>query len=170
MSWQILIASLIDAARSAGTILLIITTGRMFGRLITVYQVPQMASQFLVAHISNPIVLVLVIDALFLFIGMWMESSTQIIILTPLLLPVLVSMGVNPVQFGIMFVIGCEIGFETPPLGINLFVASELAGVSIEKISREALPFVLAESTVLVLVSLIPELSLFLPRLMGLIS
>ncbi|MDR1932551.1 MAG: TRAP transporter large permease [Spirochaetales bacterium] len=169
MSWNVFISSLIDAARSAGTILLIITTGRMFGRLITVYQVPQMASQFLVEYISSPVVLVLVIDAFFLFIGMWMESSTQIIILTPLLLPVLVSMGVNPVQFGIMFVIGCEIGFETPPLGINLFVASELAGTTIEKISREALPFVLAESTVLVLVSLIPELSLFLPRLMGLI-
>jgi C4-dicarboxylate transporter DctM subunit len=168
MSWTLLVSSLIDAAKSSGTILLIITTGRMFGRMITVYQVPQMASQFLVENISNPIVLLLVIDVFFLFIGMWMESSTQIIILTPLLLPVLTGMGISPIQFGIMFVIGCEIGFETPPLGINLFVASELAGTTIEKISKEALPFVVAEGLVLVLVSLIPEVSLFLPRLMGL--
>jgi C4-dicarboxylate transporter DctM subunit len=168
MTWELLVSSLIDSARTSGTVLLIITTGRMFGRLLTVYQVPQLASQFLVTHVSNPVIFVLLIDLLLLFIGMWMESATQIIILTPLLLPVMVSMGVHPVQFGIMFVIGCEIGFETPPLGINLFVASDLAETTIEAITKDCLPFVLAESAVLVLVSLIPEISLFLPRLMGL--
>jgi C4-dicarboxylate transporter DctM subunit len=170
MSWAVFIGSLTDAARTAGTILLIITTGRMFGRMITLYHLPQIVSELLVSNVSNRIILVLLIDLLFLFIGMWMESSTQIIILTPILLPILVSMGMNPVQFGIMFVIGCEIGFETPPLGINLFVASELAGTTIERISKEAIPFIIAESSVLVLVSIIPELTLFLPRLMGLVK
>ena len=72
MSWKVFIGSLTDAARTAGTILLIITTGRMFGRMITLYHLPQIASEFLVSHISNPIALVLLIDVLFLFIGMWM--------------------------------------------------------------------------------------------------
>lgn len=170
MTWHLFISSLIDAARVSGTILLIITTGRMFGRLLTVFQIPQMASQFLIAHVTNPIVLILLIDVFLLFIGMWMESATQIIILTPLLLPVVTRLGIDPIQFGIMFVVACEIGFETPPLGINLFVASEIAETSIEKISRQSIPFVLAEGTVLILISLVPEISLFIPRMIGLIS
>jgi C4-dicarboxylate transporter DctM subunit len=170
MSWNVFFGSLIDAARSAGTILLIITTGRMFGRMITLYHLPELSTQFLLSLTSNPIILILLVDLLFLFIGMWMDSSTQIIILTPILLPIMVNIGVNPIQFGIMFVVGCEIGFETPPLGINLFVASELAGTTIEKITKQALPFILAETTVLVLISVIPELTLFLPRLMGLMK
>lgn len=68
-----------------------------------------------------------------------------------------------------MFVVACEIGFETPPLGINLFVASEIAETTIEKISRQAIPFVIAESAVLVLISLVPRISLALPRVLGLI-
>ncbi len=170
MTLRTLLDSLIEAVRVSGTLILIISTGRMFGRLLTVYQIPQQASQFLIQHISNPIVLVLLIDLFFLFIGMWMESATQIIILTPLLLPVVTKVGIDPVQFGIMFVIACEIGFETPPLGINLFVASEIAGTTIERISKESIIFIIAESMVLVMVSLIPQISLFVPRLMGLIK
>jgi C4-dicarboxylate transporter DctM subunit len=139
----------------------------MFGRLLAIYHVPQTTSSFLIEHIHNPILLILLIDAILIFIGMWMESATQIIILTPLLLPVVINLGIDPVQFGIMFVIACEIGFETPPLGINLFVASEISGASIEKISKEAALFVMAESAALVLVSLIPSISLFIPRLLG---
>ncbi len=170
MTLSTFLGSLVDTARISGTLILIISTGRMFGRLLTVFQIPQATSQFLIEHISNPIVLVLLIDVFLLFIGMWMESATQIIILTPLLLPVAMKVGVDPVQFGIMFVIACEIGFETPPLGINLFVASEIAETTIEKISRESIIFVIAESTVLVLVSLIPQISLVVPRLMGLVK
>jgi C4-dicarboxylate transporter DctM subunit len=169
MKWPMLLECLVDTARISGTLILIISTGRMFGRLLTVFQIPQVTSQFLISHVSNPILLVLMIDAFLLFIGMWMESATQIIILTPLLLPVVTRLGIDPVQFGIMFVVACEIGFETPPLGINLFVASEIAETTIEKISRQALPFVLAEATVLVLISLIPQISLALPKMMGLI-
>ena len=107
------------------------------------------------------------IDLLLLFIGMWMETLTQIIILTPLLLPVVVGLGIDPLQFGIMFTIACEVGYETPPLGVNLFVASELAETSIEGISKEAVVFALVEAAALVLVSLIPQISLFIPRLAG---
>ena len=88
MNARTLMDSLVDTARISGTLILIFSTGRMFGRLLTVFQIPQAISQFLITHISNPIVLVLLIDVFLLFIGMWMESATQIIILTPLLLPV----------------------------------------------------------------------------------
>ncbi|MFA6505778.1 MAG: TRAP transporter large permease [Treponemataceae bacterium] len=168
LSRSVFFDCLVDTARVSGTLILIISTGRMFGRLLTIYQIPQVTSQFLITHVSNPILLVLLIDFFLLFIGMWMESATQIIILTPLLLPVVTKLGIDPVQFGIMFVVACEIGFETPPLGINLFVASEIAGTSIERISKEAIPFIIAESTALIIISLIPQISLVVPRLMGL--
>ena len=143
------------------------TTGRIFGRLLTILQIPQVVSGALAQSFSHPVVLILMIDLFLLFIGMWMETLTQIIILAPLLLPVVVGLGIDPLQFGIMFTIACEIGYETPPLGVNLFVASELAQTSIEGISRQAVVFALAEVAALILVSLIPQISLFIPRLAG---
>ncbi len=166
-SWAEFKASVVDAARTSGTVLIVMATGTMFGRVLSIYQVPQIVSEFLISHVTNPIVLVLMIDFMLIFIGMWMESATQIIILTPLLLPVVTNLGINPVQFGIMFVIACEIGFETPPLGINLFVASEISQSSIEGISKEALIFVGVETLALVLVSLIPWITSFLPNMLG---
>ena len=166
-SWGEFKASVVEAARTSGTVLIVMATGTMLGRLLSIYQVPQLVSEFLITHITNPVVLVLMIDFMLIFIGMWMESATQIIILTPLLLPVVTNLGINPVQFGIMFVIACEIGFETPPLGINLFVASEISNSSIEGISKETLIFVGVETTALVLVSLIPWITSFLPNLIG---
>ena len=166
-SWKMFKTNVIDAARTSGTVLVVMATGIMFGRLLSIYQVPQITSEFLISHVHNPVILVLMIDFLLIFIGMWMESATQIIILTPLLLPVVTALGIDPVQFGIMFVIACEIGFETPPLGINLFVASEISHSSIESISKEALPFVAAESLALILVSLIPQITSVLPHILG---
>ncbi len=166
-SWGDFSKSIVEAARTSGTVLIVVGAGTMFGRLLSIYQVPQNVSTYLISHISSRIFLVLVIDFMLIFIGMWMESNTQIIILTPLLLPVVTSFGINPIQFGIMFVIACEIGFETPPLGINLFVASELSESTIEGISKESLIFVFAEILVLVLVSLFPGITAFLPKMLG---
>ena len=167
LNWRRFIDSLVFTSRVSGTLFIVLVTGMIFGRLLTIFQIPQAVSEFLIAHIHNPVLLVLLIDALLLFIGMWMESITQIIILTPLLLPAVVNLGIHPIQFGIMFTIACEIGYETPPLGVNLFVASEIAGTTIERISKEAAFLALAEIAALVLVSLIPQISLFLPRLLG---
>ncbi len=161
--------SLMYSIRVAGTVMLVLTTGRLLGRLLTMNQIPQVVSQALLNITHNPIILILLIDVLLIFIGMWMESITQIIILTPLLLPILMQLGVNPIQFGIMFTIACEIGYETPPLGVNLFVASELTDLPIEKITKEALIFAGAEIAALVVISLVPQVSLFLPRLIGML-
>ena len=156
-------------ARMTGAVLIILMFGAIFGRVLTIYQIPQAVSNFLVTTISNPYVLIFLINILLLFIGMWMESITMIIILTPLLLPAMVAAGVHPIQFGIMFTIACEIGYETPPLGVNLFVASELAETNIEGISKQAIWLALAEIAVLFLVSYIPAISLFFPRMLGMI-
>jgi len=169
LTWQKIIDSLTYSMRIAGAVMFILISGRILGRLITINQIPQAVSQALLSFTQSPIILILLVDALLVFIGMWMESITQIIILTPLLLPVLMDVGINPIQFGLMFTIACEIGYETPPLGVNLFVASELTNLSIEAISKEALIFATAEILALILISFVPQITLFLPRLMGLI-
>ena len=162
-------ATVLYMARLTGSVLVILMFGTIFGRVLAVYQVPQKVSQVLTSAIVNPIALVLLIDLLLLFIGMWMESITMIVILVPLLLPAVVAAGIHPIQFGVMFVIACEIGYETPPLGVNLFVASEIAGTTIEGISKPALLLAMAEVVALILVSLIPQISLVLPRIFGML-
>lgn len=162
--------SLVDTAKTTGTILIVLMMGMVFARVMTMNQIPQHISQALISTVKSRVLLIILINALLLFIGMWMESVTQVIILTPLLLPAAIQLGIHPIQFGIMFTIACEIGFETPPLGVNLFVASEISGSTIEEISKESLLLMLAEVAALFLVSFIPSISLFLPRLMGLIN
>ncbi|ETW10978.1 TRAP dicarboxylate transporter, DctM subunit precursor [Roseivivax marinus] len=158
------------ATRITGTVMLVLVTGRIIGRLLSILQIPQLVSGFLIDTVSNPVALILVILVLLVFIGMWMETLTQIIILTPLLLPVVTSVGIDPIQFGIIFVIACEIGYSTPPLGVNLFVASEIGRTSVERVSKASLPFLGAEIAVMILVAFVPGLTLWLPRLLGFIN
>ncbi len=171
---EIRLSTFIDAmvysVRITGTVMLVLVTGRIIGRMLTVFQVPQLVSNGLIGAVSDPTLLILLILLLLIFIGMWMETLTQIIILTPLLLPVVSSVGIDPLQFGIIFVIACEIGYSTPPLGVNLFVASEIGETTVEKVSKASIPFLIAEVTVMVLVAFIPELTQWLPRLLGFIN
>ena len=162
--------AMIYSVRITGTVMLVLVTGRIIGRMLTVFQVPQAVSHALTGAVSDPTLLILLVLLMLIFIGMWMETLTQIIILTPLLLPVALSIGISPVQFGVIFVIACEIGYSTPPLGVNLFVASEIGNTTVEKVSRASLPFLAAEIVVMVLVSFIPELTLWLPTLLGFIN
>jgi len=169
LTFNLLIDGPVYTVRITGTVLLVLVTGRIVGRLLTIYQVPQMVSDFLINSISSPTLLIFLILLLLIFIGMWMETLTQIIILTPLLLPVAMSVGMHPIQFGIVFVIACEIGYSTPPLGVNLFVAAEIGDTTMERISRASIPFLAAETFVMTLVAFVPELTLWLPRLLGFI-
>ena len=104
--------------------------------------------------------------AVLIFVGMWMDTIAQIILLTPVLLPVVTGMGVDPVHFGIIFVLCCEIGFLTPPLGVNLFVAMRLTGCSVESLSRSALPYVLVLILAIILMIAFPAITLWIPDLL----
>ena len=107
----------------------------------------------------------LLIGVFYIFIGTFMESLAQIILFTAVFLPLVSSLGVDPVLFGIFTVITCEIGFLTPPLGANLTVASRISGVSIERISVAVLPFIAAYIIGMVIIILFPQLTLFVPDL-----
>jgi C4-dicarboxylate transporter DctM subunit len=150
-----------------GRVLLIMFTARAFGRLLVQYRIPEIVANGLLALTSNVFVIWALIIMFLIFVGMFMETLATIMILTPVLLPVLVKLGVDPIHFGIVFVCCCEIGFETPPLGENLFIASGIGDTSIEDISVKAVPFSIVEISVVFLIAYVPALSLWLPKLLG---
>ncbi len=150
-----------------GRVLLIMFTARAFGRLLVQYRIPEIVANALLAATSNLYIIWVLVIAFLIFVGMFMETLATIMILTPVLLPIMVKLGVDPIHFGIVFVCCCEIGFETPPLGENLFIASGIADVSIEEISLKAIPFSIVEISAVFLIAYIPALSLWFPSLLG---
>ncbi len=109
----------------------------------------------------------ILIIAFLLFVGMFMETLATIMILTPVLLPIMYNFGVDPVHFGIVMVATLAVGFQTPPLGENLFVASGIGGASIERISLAAIPFAIMSTIAIFIIAFFPKISLFLPNLLG---
>ncbi len=150
-----------------GRVLLIMFTARAFGRLLVQYRIPEIVADGLLAMTSNLYIIWILVIAFLIFVGMFMETLATIMILTPVLLPVLTKLGVDPIHFGIVFVCCCEIGFETPPLGENLFIASGIAETSIEDISLKAIPFSIVEISAVFVIAFVPALSLWLPKLLG---
>lgn len=152
----------VEATKTYGPILFILAASVAFSRILTLLQVPQAVSTWITATFTNKIVLLLVINLLLLVVGMVMDTTPAILILTPILLPVVSSFGMNPVHFGIMMVCNLAIGFVTPPIGVNLFVASSLSEVPVTDIAKKALPMILLFFVALMLITYIPGISLVL--------
>ncbi|WP_407333378.1 TRAP transporter large permease [Enterovibrio sp. 27052020O] len=150
---------------TSATILVLVVFAAAFGRLVTFEQIPSAVANALVNLSDNPIVILLLINIMLLIIGMFMETISAIIILTPILLPVAMKVGVDPIVFGVILTVNLAIGFCTPPLGVNIFVASQVSNVSIEKISRALLPFLVSMIVLLLAVTFIPEISLHLSEI-----
>ncbi len=144
-------------------ILILLTPTLAFGQLTAFYDVPTAVQQGITSITENKILVLLLIGIFYIFIGTFMESLAQIVLFTAVFLPLVSSLGVDPVMFGIFTVITCEIGFLTPPLGANLTVASRISGISIERISVAVLPFILAYIIGLLILVIFPELTVFLP-------
>ncbi|KJS20782.1 MAG: C4-dicarboxylate ABC transporter permease [Clostridiaceae bacterium BRH_c20a] len=167
LKWKMIYESLVRAAFMSGTIIVIVGIAVAFGRLLAMYQIPQNVAMFLTGVSSNPYIVMLMIIGFLIFVGTWMETLAQIIILTPIFLPVVTQLGIDPITFGIIFVICCEIGFLTPPLGANLYVVTKLADISLEEVSVAVLPFVLALILCVVTILFFPDIALFLPKLLS---
>ncbi len=148
-----------------GTVLIILGTTKAFGQLVTLYDIPRDLAALFGPLQAHPWLVLLCIAGLYILIGMWLESIPQIIIFTAVFLPIVTSLGVDPVLFGILTVITCEIGFLTPPIGVNLFVASKIANISLEDISIGVLPLLIPYVAVLLLIIFFSGWVLFLPDL-----
>lgn len=155
------------SALTSATVIIIVGTATIFGRMLAIERIPFMIAEHIVSLTDNPILILVLINVLLLFVGMFMETLAAIIILVPILLPVVVAVGIDPVHFGIVMILNLAIGMVTPPVGINLFVGARVGGTSLEKASGGAIPFILAMFAVLALVTYVPLISLALVNLMG---
>lgn len=150
-----------------GRVLLILFTATVFGRLLVENQIPAIVAKAMLDFTTNPYLIWAMIIFFLLFVGMFMETLATIMILTPVLLPVMYNLGIDPIHFGIVMVCCCEIGFQTPPLGENLFIASGIADTSIEEISLKAIPFSIVSTIAVFIIAYVPEITLWLPRMLG---
>jgi C4-dicarboxylate transporter DctM subunit len=151
----------------SGRVLIILFTAQAFGRLLVQYRIPDAIAAGLLDLTGNVYIIWALIIIFLIAVGMFMETLATIMLVTPVLLPVMTSLGVDPIHFGVVLVMCCEIGFETPPLGENLFIASGIAKTSIEEISLKSIPFSIIEILAVFSVAYIPGFALWLPKILG---
>lgn len=164
---ELTLQKVIDALRFTALltgILILLTPTLAFGQLTAFYDVPTAVQDGITSITENKYLVLLLIGVFYIFIGTFMESLAQIVLFTAVFLPLVSSLGVDPVMFGIFTVITCEIGFLTPPLGANLTVAARISGISIERISVAVLPFILAYIIGMIVLIFFPDLTVFLPN------
>lgn len=166
MTLRDIYGALRNTLRLTGTLIILVGAGFVFARLLTIEGIPQALGQSVAGLSDDPIVILIIIMVFMLFIGTFAETFSQIVILTPIFLPVVTRLGVDPIHFGVLFVVTAEIGFLTPPFGANLFVGMKIANLSVEQISKAVLPFIVAYLVVLTVLILVPEISTFLPNLL----
>ena len=153
---------MVEAMKTYAPILFILATSTAFSRVLTLMQVPQDVSAWIMTHFSNEIVLLLVINVVLLIVGMVMDTTPAILILSPILLPIVEHVGMNPIHFGVMMIVNLAVGFVTPPVGVNLFVASSLTNVPMMQIAKKAMPMIGYFMLALLLITFIPAISLCL--------
>lgn len=151
-----------NSALTTATVLIIIGTATAFGRILTLNRVPDALATNIASFSTNPTVILLLITLLLFVVGCFMETLASIIILAPILMPVAVAVGIDPIHLGIVMITTLAIGFVTPPLGVNLFVTCGIANISLEEITKGVLPWIGVMIVALALLLLIPQLSLFL--------
>ena len=152
----------VETIRTFAPILFILATSVAFSRVLTLMQVPQIVSEWILTNFSNKITILLVINLVLLAVGMVMDTTPAILILTPILLPIVTAIGVNTIQFGVIMIVNLAIGFITPPIGINLFVASSLTDVPVMDIAKKSIPMIICFLIALLLFTFIPSISLML--------
>ncbi len=159
--WKIL-ESCID---TLSIVLILIATSSIFGYCLTTLHVPDLAANAIIGLTKNPILIALLLNLILLVLGCIMDMAPIILIATPILLPIANSIGINAIQFGIMMILNCGIGLLTPPVGAVLFIGSAVSKVKMERVVKATLPFYLCMIVVLLLLTFIPEISMFLPNL-----
>jgi tripartite ATP-independent transporter DctM subunit len=160
---------LVRSSETTAVVLLLISTSMSMSWVMSSEDIPQLISEFMLSLSDNKWVILLVINLILLFVGSFMDITPAVLIFTPIFLPVVTKVGVDPVHFGIMMVVNLCIGLCTPPVGSLLFVGVSIAKISLTQVLRPILPFFLAMLFALVLLVLFPEITLALPRFFGLI-
>ena len=166
LDWKGVWKELENCINTLSIVLILIATSAVFGNCLTMLHVPDMAARAITGLSDNPYVIAILLNLILLVLGCIMDMAPIILIATPILLPIATSIGISPIQFGIMMILNCGIGLLTPPVGAVLFIGSAVGNVKMEKVVKATLPFYLCMLVALLLITFIPEISLLLPNLL----
>lgn len=167
LDWKGVWKALDNCVGTLSIVLILIATSSVFGDCLTKLHVPDLAAQAITSISSNRIVIALLLNLILLVLGCIMDMAPIILIATPILLPIAKSIGIDPIQFGIIVVLNCGIGLLTPPVGAVLFIGSAVGKTPMEKVVKATLPFYLCMIITLLLITFIPDISLLIPKLLG---
>ncbi len=167
VKWSEVPKILLDTSATTAIVMLLIGTSMGMSWIMSYENIPQNISTALIALSSSKVVILLIINVILLIVGTFMDMTPAVLIFTPIFLPIVTQLGINPIHFGIIMVLNLSIGLCTPPVGSVLFVGCGIANTSIAKVIKPLLPLYVAMIIALLLVSYIPQISLFLPRLFG---
>ncbi|ARE84314.1 TRAP transporter large permease [Roseovarius sp. MS2] len=165
LTWVKLLHAFKFTAIVIGTVLFILGSTKAFGQLVTIFDIPSDILTLFQGLIAYPWLIMLFIGIFYILVGMWLESIPQIIIFTAVFFPLVTSLGIDPVVFGIFTVMTCEIGFLTPPIGVNLFVAARISKISIEDISVGVLPLLIPYILMILILVFFSDWVTWLPNL-----
>jgi C4-dicarboxylate transporter, DctM subunit len=160
-------ALLVTTAKLTGMCALVLGMSTTFAWIVTVERIPQMITEWMLAVAKEPWMFLVFSNVLLLIVGMFIESTAAIITFTPILFPIAMKMGIDPVHFGVVIVANLGVGLVTPPVGACLFVASAIGGTSVDKVIKPLLPFIAMMTVALFLITYWPDMTLFIPRLLG---
>jgi tripartite ATP-independent transporter DctM subunit len=158
--------ALLETVLLTSIVMMIIAAANSLGFYLAWEQIPNRAAEAVLGISGNPYLFLLVFNILVLVLGMFMDGAMILVLLTPLLVPIIHAYGIDPVHFGVVFMLNLEIGAVTPPVGIVMYTATSISGVSIESYTREALPMFAALVSVLLLITYVPALVVWLPNLL----
>jgi tripartite ATP-independent transporter DctM subunit len=167
MTWENFLKAAARAVKTTGVVLLLIGVSAMFQYLMALYSVADLAGGWLSAVSSSPWVVFFLINVILFLLGTFMDMAATMLICTPIFLPIAMKYGMDPVQFGMLMLINCALGLNTPPVGTTQFVGCAIGGISVGEVMRTILPFYTALLAALFLVTYVPAFSLWLPRLVG---
>ena len=167
LTWKGVWKALDQCVDTLSIVLILIATSNAFGYMLTKLHVPSLAANLITGVSDNPYVIAILLNIILLVLGMIMDMAPIILITTPILLPIATSIGIDPIQYGIMLVLNCGIGLLTPPVGAVLFIGSGIAKRPMEKIVKEMLPFYAFMVIALLLITFIPAITMCIPWLIG---
>jgi tripartite ATP-independent transporter DctM subunit len=157
---------IVDTVETTGVVLALVMTAAALGWCLSISRIPQTVGPMIVDLVGNPLMFLLAVNVLLLVVGCFMEALAAMLILIPILTPAAAQFGIDPIQFGLIFVLNLMIGTITPPVGVVLFVTSKIAGITFEAMSRAIVPWLMPLLAVLVGITLWPPLTTFLPKLL----
>lgn len=170
MTWLKLLDCLTETAVTASAVLIIMGAATTFGRIITLLKVPTLLASWMLAVSDSPFVIMLMINVLLLIAGCFIDTTSNVILFAPLFCPIVSALGYDLTYFGIVMCINLCIGFLTPPLGVNLFVAQRVSGATLEDVIKSVWPMIIMLSLLMIIIIAFPSISTFLPKLLGIIA